>query len=75
MTACFTCDGPGCKAHGKQGTITGGVPDGWGVVFDVVQVTETIKGRETTRGQTHTRHYCPACREKRAGERTKESRK
>lgn len=71
MTACFTCDGEGCGAHAHQGTITGGVPDGWGIEFEVLQLTEVVKGKQVTRGQTHTRHYCLACKKTRAVGRTK----
>jgi len=57
MTACFTCDGPGCSAHGKQGTITGGVTKGWQIKFEVVQPPDP-----KAKGETHTRHFCPDCR-------------
>lgn len=76
MTACFTCDYEGCGAHAKQGTITGGIPSGWALEFELEQVTEVVKekgGTKTvTKMQTHTKHYCKVCRPKRAAEREAE---
>lgn len=73
MTACFTCDGPGCSAHATQGTITGGTPTGWTLAYEVREVIEVVveksKSKEVKKSLTHTWHYCPACKAKRAAER------
>ena len=69
MTVWFKCDREGCSAEAIQGTITGGLAVGWTLEYIEKTATEGSGAKATTKTLTHTKHYCGACKEKRAAER------
>lgn len=61
MTHRFICDT--CGKEDKPQTMTGGLPAGWTVRFDKVEVTEFYKGRKKPKvhWERSPVHTCEAC--------------